>query len=181
MNNEPTPKKNRDEINLGIPEPEYPDVRPIIGEFLRGKGMHPSDVEEPAKAGEIVRHVQVLPPQIGKMMALVATNAWKLKTKMTGGEDGEVKEEWKRLYRHVDAIFESLADVGVEVKDRTGEPFDYGLPEKVVTSHPTPGITRESVIETIRPTIYFNHQIIQRGEVVIATPETENPSTQPKP
>jgi hypothetical protein len=173
-------KEDKGKISLGIPEPEYPDIRPIIGEFLRDKGMHPSDVEGLAQAGGAVRHVQVIPPNIAKMMAMVATNAWKLKTKMSGGEEREIKEEWKRLYRHVDAIFENLADVGVEVKDRTGEPFDYGLPEKVITSHPTPGISRESVIETIRPTIYFNNQIIQRGEVVIATPETENPFTQSK-
>jgi len=48
--------------------------------------------------------------------------------------------------------------------------FDYGLPLKVVTTQPTPGITKESVIETIKPTIYWQKQIIQMGEVVIATP-----------
>ena len=44
----------------------------------------------------------------------------------------------------------------MEVKDRTGEAFDYGLPEKVVTAQPQPGLTREIIIETIRPTIYWN-------------------------
>jgi hypothetical protein len=44
------------------------------------------------------------------------------------------------------------------------------LPLKVVTSQPAPGIARETVIETIKPTIYWQQQIIQTGEVVIATP-----------
>jgi len=60
--------------------------------------------------------------------------------------------------------------VGMEVKDRTNEPFDYGLPEKVVTTQPQEGLSKEIIIETIRPTIYWNGQIAQQGEVVIATP-----------
>lgn len=60
--------------------------------------------------------------------------------------------------------------MGLEVKDHTGDAFDYGLPLKVVTTQPTPGITREMVVETIKPTIYWERQIIQAGEVVIATP-----------
>lgn len=167
-------------VNLRIPEPEYPDLGPIIGEFLREQGMLPSDLERPARAEEPVRPIHVvLPPQFVKMMIAVATNAWQLKTRMTEGEGGEIKEEFKRLYRHVEAIFDSFVPLGLEVKDRTGEAFDYGLPEKVITSHPTPGITKERVIETKKPTIYFRGKILQAGEVVIATPESPSSSTQP--
>ena len=67
-------------------------------------------------------------------------------------------------------MFQSLSGIGMEVKDRTGEAFDYGLPEKVLTAQPQPGLTREIIIETVRPTIYWNTQIAQPGEVVIGTP-----------
>jgi hypothetical protein len=39
----------------------------------------------------------------------------------------------------------------------------------VITTQPTAGIAKERVIETIKPTIYWNETIIQTGEVVIAT------------
>ena len=86
---------------------------------------------------------------------------------------GEVREEMKRVYRHLEAIFQNLQDLGVEVKDHTGLPFDYGLPLKVVATQPTAGQSRETVLDTIKPTVYWNNQIIQMGEVVIATPASQ--------
>jgi len=181
MNDETTPKKSRDEINLGIPEPEYPDITPIIGELRREKGMLPSNVEKTPNAGEVARHVQVTQPQIYKMIAMVATNAWKLKMMMTDGKEGVVKEECKRFYRPIEAILDSLDAIGIKIIDRTGETFDYGLPEKVTANHPTPNISKEYVIETQKPTITLNDQYLQVGEVIIATPERQDPSTQFKP
>jgi molecular chaperone GrpE (heat shock protein) len=105
-----------------------------------------------------------------KSLAAIATNAWKAKAKMLDGTSGEVREEMKRVYRHVEGILESLQEIGIEIRDHTGDAFDYGLPLKVVTTQPTPGITKEKVIETIKPTVYWQKQIIQMGEVVVATP-----------
>src|SRR5260370_33600158 len=109
-------------------------------------------------------------------MTNVATNIWKARVKMLVAASGEVREEMKRVYRHVEAALEGMLEMGLEVKDHTGDAFDYGLPLKVITAQPTPGITRESVIETIKPTIYWQQRLIQIGEVVIATPATPNPS-----
>jgi radical SAM superfamily enzyme YgiQ (UPF0313 family) len=109
-----------------------------------------------------------------RTMAIVATDIWKLRGKMTrAGSDG-VKEEFKRVYRQVENIAECLSDIGIEIKDRTGEIFDYGLPEKVVATQPKSGISKKLVIETVKPTIYFNGQILQSGEVIIVTPEESN-------
>jgi len=177
-NTDPPAKVPEEKVSLGIPDPEYPELGPVIGEFLKEKGMLPQNAGKAPKTGDVVRAVEVIPSSIAKMMATVATNAWRLKSKMTDGDKGEVKDEWKRLYRHVEAILESFAEVGLEIKDRTGEAFDYGLPEKVVTTQPRATITKELVIETLKPTIYFNHQILQRGEVVIATPETQQPTSE---
>lgn len=110
-----------------------------------------------------------IPGKVLKGMADIATNAWKAKGKMLDAS-GEVREEMKRVYRHIEGVLESLREMGLEVKDHTGDVFDYGLPLKVVTTQPTPGITREMVVETIKPTIYWERQMIQAGEVVIATP-----------
>jgi hypothetical protein len=119
-------------------------------------------------AGAEIRYA--LPEKTVLIIADVATNAWRAKTKMMDKNSGEVREEMRRVYRHIEAMFESFQEMGLEIKDHTGELFDYGLPLKVVTTQPTKGIRQERVIETLKPTIYWQEQIIQLGEVVIATP-----------
>ena len=108
-------------------------------------------------------------------MADVATNVWKARTKMLDGASGEVREEMKRVYRHIESLFECFERMGIEVKDHTGDHFDYGLPLKVVTTEPREGINHETVLETIKPTVYWERKIIQMGEVVIATPLSPEP------
>jgi hypothetical protein len=112
---------------------------------------------------------------LGKSLIELATNAWRIRTRLTDPASREPredinKEDIKKLHRFLEAIFTALNEVGLEVKDRTGEIFDYGLPEQVVSAQPQLGLTKELIIETIRPTIYWNSQIAQQGEVVIGTP-----------
>jgi molecular chaperone GrpE (heat shock protein) len=149
-----------------IPPPKWPDEQRIVEAVTKQIGAM---VAEQGQRG--VQETQYAVPQkIIKGMAAIATDAWRAKTRMVDPTSAEVKEEMKRVYRHVEGILEALVTLGIEVKDHTGDTFDYGLPLKVVTTQPTAGITRETVIETIKPTIVWQKQMIQMGEVVIATP-----------
>jgi molecular chaperone GrpE (heat shock protein) len=105
-----------------------------------------------------------------RQVADIATNAWKARSKMLDPVSREVRDEMKRAYRHVEAILASLAAIGIDIKDHTGEAFDYGQPLKVVTTQPSAEVAKDTVVETIRPTISWQNQIIQMGEVVIGTP-----------
>jgi len=155
--------KHPDEFQ--IPPAEFPDGSKVIEQVLR---LQEAILAEAKGGGGEVRHA--VPPNVVRGMADIATNVWKAKGKMLDGASGEVRGEMKRVYRHIESILESLHEMGLELKDHTGDAFDYGLPLKVITTQPTQGIPRESVIETIKPTIYWQQQIIQMGEVVIATP-----------
>ena len=148
-----------------IPAAQWPDESKVT-EALASK-MLAAMTRQAGAEGE-VRYA--VPPNIVKGMADVATNIWKAKCRMLDGASGEVRDEMKRVYRHVESALETLAELGVELKDHTGNAFDYGLPLKVVTTQETSGITRETIIETLRPTIYWQKQIIQMGEVVVGTP-----------
>lgn len=151
-----------DEFN--IPTPQWPEEQKVIDAVTtRIKAMLTTK-----DGGVEVRHA--MPANVVKGMADIATNIWKAKAKMLDGASGEVRDEMKRVFRHIEGVLETLHEMGLEVKDHTGDAFDYGLPLKVITTQPTQGITRENVIETIKPTIYWQQQIIQMGEVVIATP-----------
>ncbi len=155
-----------------IPAARWPDESKVA-EALASQ-MLAAMTRQAGAEGE-VRYA--VPPNIVKGMADIATNIWKAKCRMLDGASGEVREEMKRVYRHVESALETLTEIGVELKDHTGSAFDYGLPLKVVTTQETPGITRETVVETLRPTVYWQKQIIQMGEVVVGTPPPSSPST----
>ncbi len=146
-----------------IPPAQFPDRNRVIETVVR---IQQAMLVETKEVTEVRG---AIPAHVVKGMADIATNVWKANAKMLD-VSGEVRDEMKRVHRHIASVLESLHEIGLEVKDHTGDAFDYGLPLKVVTTQPTQGITRESVIETIKPTIYWQQQIIQMGEVVIATP-----------
>lgn len=155
--------------DLKIPPAEWPCASDIVREVA----LHLHSSSPPVASSTKI--VEVIPENVAKAMLAMATNAWRIRTKLVDSATAEVREELtkedlKKVNRYMDAFFESLTSIGVEVKDRIGEAFDYGLPEKVITAEPQSGITREIIVETIRPTIYWRNQIAQQGEVVIATP-----------
>jgi hypothetical protein len=81
-------------------------------------------------------------------------------------------DEMRRAYRHLESTWDALAQAGVEIIDHTGAPFDAGLAIKVLAYQPMPDLTRERVLETLKPSVYFKGERLQMGEVIVATPET---------
>ena len=69
-----------------------------------------------------------------------------------------------------------MAGRGIEIKDHTGKTVDAGDALNIVAYQPSVDLTRNTVIETLRPTIYFKEKIIQNGEVIVGKPEKEVPS-----
>ncbi len=101
----------------------------------------------------------------------IAIHAWRMQRRMTDRVTKEVKDEYKTMHRSVAGILEALTSMGFTLRDREGEFYDYGLPEKVVAAEKRTGISREMVAETIRPSIMYGDQLVKPGEIVIAVPE----------
>lgn len=121
----------------------------------------------------------LVPEEIVKIAA-IATNTWRAKTRMTDALTGEIREEMKRVGRHVEAIYRNLAELGIVIRDHTGEAYDEGQPMMVVASKPTEGLDKKRVSETLLPSIFWNDHLIQNGEVEIAVPITEGSSAETK-
>lgn len=106
-----------------------------------------------------------------KLFRTTGTAVWKLAGRMLDEETKEPKDEYRRLWRHVEAIRDALTAVGVDVIDWTGKRYDEGMSLKVVSEEERPGTKEPEIIETLLPTIRFRKQVqLQQGEVVVSRP-----------
>lgn len=112
-----------------------------------------------------------------KFFRAVGTAAWKLAGRMLDEDTKEPKDEYRRLWRHVEAVRDTLAEIGVDVIDWTGKRYDEGMSLKVVSEEERPGTKESEIIETLLPTIRFRKQVqLQQGEVVVSRPAAGPPS-----
>jgi hypothetical protein len=117
----------------------------------------------------------VLKPEHLQTAAGIATNAWRLRARLLDTDRQEPRDETsRRLLRHVDAIVEGLKQFWLEIEDPTGQPYDSGLALKVVSFEPTAALTEETIIETVRPAIRWQGQLVQVGEVIVGIPPEKN-------
>jgi hypothetical protein len=147
----------------------------IPAELQVGNAPEASVKNIPAGATE-EKPVPRMERQTVKSYAAIATHAWRAKGRLIDLDTGEPKEGMERVYRHIEGILQALEEDNVSIKDYVGGIYDTGMAVKALAFEPTPGINREMVKETIRPTIIFNNQVLQLGEVIVGTPleETDN-------
>jgi hypothetical protein len=158
-------KKLKRKSSFEYPKVDYPNEKETLERFAIVMSAKTSRPVESSPTDSNVIEVDK------KALASIATHAWKAKLRLKDAgsvEDGGILS---RVNGDIGRIWKLLVDgLGLEIKDHTGDVYDYGMPLRVVTSQPTAGITKERVTETLKPTIYWRNKIIQMGEVVIATP-----------
>jgi hypothetical protein len=108
-----------------------------------------------------------------KAAAKTATNVWRAERRIVDPETKEPKPEMKLLYRDINAIGKALEQLGVETIDPTDRIYDSGMRLDVVSFEPTPGLSKETIKETIKPSVKWQGRFIQRGEVIVGTPLTK--------
>lgn len=117
-----------------------------------------------------------LPENLTQSLSALATHVWRAKGKLVDSETGEPKEETRRVYRHIEGALETFAQMNLTMNDWINQPYDPGLPVKVLTFQPTPGVMSDTVVEAVRPTVIWRDQLLQLGEVVVGIPPNpENP------
>lgn len=106
-----------------------------------------------------------------RLLSEIGTGLWRMRRRLLPLGADELPDGMTSALRHMESLWDALTEAGVEIHDHTGELFDPGMAVKSLAFQPTPKIVRETVIETIRPTIYFRESRIQLGEVIVGTPE----------
>lgn len=143
------PEKKNEDINIGIA-----DLNNLIAETAKAAPSQGSQNEN----------------EINKFIVELATNVWRLKGKMFDKLKNEPFPEMRRAYRHLDSIMLTLENSGIEIIDHTGGFFDPNGGISALAFQPEKGLTKETVIETIKPSIFKNKIRIQMGEVIVGTP-----------
>jgi len=150
------------------------DISPIHLKELE-KLLAKQQPEAPKIAEETLRQLKAqveLSENIIRRACEVATNAWRAKAKMIDADTKEPREEMARVYRHIENILEGISKMGLRLWDPMDEVYDSGMALKVIAFQPTAGLQKERILETVRPSIYWNDKLIQMGEVIVGTPES---------
>jgi hypothetical protein len=131
-----------------IPD-NYPEIAAVVQEAVPVADDQPADV----------------------VMADLATNLWRVTRKLTGEQNGDAARGRRMASRHAQAAQESLAEAGIQVQDHDGTPFHPGLSLDVIAYEARPGTVSETIVETVRPSVYRAGRCIQSGQVIVAQPE----------
>lgn len=107
-----------------------------------------------------------------KIVALTAVGLWRIRQKLTREGTDEPIEGARKAFRHLQSLWDGLAEAGVTIRDHTGEVLPGGgaYALNILEFQPRAGVTREVVVETIKPTVYFQGRMLQVGEVIVAVP-----------
>jgi predicted GIY-YIG superfamily endonuclease len=80
----------------------------------------------------------------------------------------------KFIGRQSKAVLDLLTKNGFVIKDHTNSKYRDGMAVKVLVFETDEKLEESIITETIKPSIYYNDELISNGEVVVATPADEN-------
>ncbi|MDR1514335.1 MAG: hypothetical protein LBS45_01460 [Synergistaceae bacterium] len=94
----------------------------------------------------------------------LGTGIWRIRRKIEGLS--RMPKEIKDALYSLESTWASMAEGGVEIIDHTGA-IPLKNEAKIIEVREIPNLTRDQVIETIKPTIMLKGEVIQLGEVVM--------------
>ncbi|WAL64633.1 hypothetical protein ORV05_27255 [Amycolatopsis cynarae] len=104
-----------------------------------------------------------------KALAEAATNLWRAQRRLAG--DGErTSSRERQAGRYLRTVRDALAEAGLVVQDHDGDTFHPGRSLEALLFQEEPGLTTETVLETVRPSVYFHDRRIQMGQVIVGSP-----------
>ncbi|MET9834951.1 hypothetical protein ABZ078_38040 [Streptomyces sp. NPDC006385] len=102
-----------------------------------------------------------------------AIGIWRALRKLDQGTGPLSAADLRQVRRQVHASRQALADDGLEIQEHDGMPFDSGQSLEALVIQDEPGLDREVVLETVRPSVYFRGERIQMGQVIVGRPAPE--------
>jgi hypothetical protein len=103
-------------------------------------------------------------------LADAALGLWRTHRRIADEDPDGESPLTRRLRRHVDTAWHGLGWAGITVHEHDDEPYHAGLHLTVAAREPRPGLSRETVIETVAPSILRAKKVIRPGEVIVGYP-----------
>lgn len=134
-----------------------------------GTGRGADDTDQPPSGGNSLD---------AQALADAATNLWRAQRRLTRqGEEASARS--RQTGRFLRSCREALDDAGLLVQEHEGVAFHTGLSLEALTFQEDPSLTAETVLETIRPTVYLRGRHIQMGQVIVGCPPEPVPVPEP--
>ncbi|MCE6996030.1 hypothetical protein LZG04_14630 [Saccharothrix sp. S26] len=109
-------------------------------------------------------------PLAERELSAAATNLWRARRKIAKSPVADSREG-KQVARYLRATQEALDQAGVVIQDHDGTEFHPDLSIEVLAFAEDPALTRDVVVETVRPSVYLGDRRIQMGQVVVGCPD----------
>lgn len=109
-------------------------------------------------------------------LAEAATSLWRAERKLRG-DSGDAAARSRQARRYLDRCRQALTGAELVVHDHDGDPFHPGRSLEVLAFQDDPALAAETVIQTVRPTVYFRDRRIQTGQVIVGCPVDDRSGT----
>jgi hypothetical protein len=113
-----------------------------------------------------------LPALDEKALVTAATNLWRAERRLATQRQDPGSRQAGRYLRTTRT---ALAEAGLVVQDHDGEAFHSGRSIEVLLFRDDPSLTVETVLETVRPSIYLLERHIQMAQVIVGCPSRPSP------
>ncbi|MDR0765274.1 MAG: hypothetical protein LBE65_06775 [Synergistaceae bacterium] len=122
-------------------------------------------------APKISRAVSVAEDERARMVDFLVdlgTGIWWIGRKMDGLS--RMPREIRDALYALESMWAAMSRDGVEIVDHIGGTPPSEREAKIAEVREIPGLTREQVVDAMKPTIIFNGEIVQMGEIVVGRP-----------
>lgn len=106
----------------------------------------------------------------GGLLADVATGLWRARKNLVVEGSDVPRDGMGKVFRHVQSVYDALETAGIQIRDHAGERWVDGRSINVVAFQPMSELSQEIIIETIKPSVFYNDQHIQKAQVIVGTP-----------
>ena len=112
------------------------------------------------------------PEQLESELTEIAVQLWRLGNRLVDPETREPTEDSRIAYKRLQAAWDSLIALGIEVRDYSNqEVADYAITDLIVLAEePRQDLTKRTVIETVKPAVFYQGRQLGMAEVIVGIP-----------
>ncbi|MCU1685290.1 MAG: hypothetical protein JWQ81_6029 [Amycolatopsis sp.] len=111
-----------------------------------------------------------------KALADAATNLWRAQRRLVqSGEEPSARS--RQTGRYLQTCRDSLSAAGLVLQEHDGDAFHAGRSLEVLVFQEDDTLFAETILQTIRPSLYFEGRLIQMGQVIVGAPTPKNPAS----